>query len=91
VSIHSIRRSGRLAAKPRAANSTKQAQSVLLKKLGVHVNEDAVDSDIQQKFKEMFHGPMSTRKQQAFQILFSGDFDPTAMELDMAGLDAVEA
>jgi hypothetical protein len=33
-SARSIRRSGRLVAKPRAANSTKQAQSVLLKKLG---------------------------------------------------------
>jgi len=37
VTIRMIRRSVRLAAKPRAANSTKQAQSVLLQlhKLGI--------------------------------------------------------
>ena len=91
VSIHSIRRSGMLAAKPRAANSTKQAQSVLLKKLGVRVDEDAGDSEIQRNFKETFRGPMSSGKQQAFQLLFTGDFDPVAMELNMAGLDVVEA
>ena len=91
VSIHSIRRSGRLAAKPRAANSTKQAQSVLLKKLGVRVDEDAGDSEIQRNFKETFRGPMSSGKQQTFQLLFSGDFDPTAIGLEMAEFDTIEA
>lgn len=86
ASIHSIRCSGRLGAKPRAATST-----MLLKKLGIHVDADAVDSEIERKFKETLTGPMSDGKKQAFQILFSGDLDPTAMDLDMAGLDAVEA
>ena len=54
VTIRMIRRSVRLAAKPRAANSTKQAQSVLLKKLGVHVDDATVNSEIQKKFKETF-------------------------------------
>ena len=64
---------------------------MLLKKLGVHIEDAAVDSEIQRKFKETFEGNMSARKQQALQILFSGDLDPEAMGLDMAGLDAVEA
>lgn len=63
ASIHSLRRSGRLAAQPRAANSTKQAQSVLLKKLGVHVDDATINSDIQKKFKETFRN-MSARKQE---------------------------
>lgn len=63
MSIQSLRRSGRIAARPRAANSTKQAQSMLLKKLGVDVSDAAIDSEIQQKLKETLRG----------QILFSGD------------------
>lgn len=90
-SVPSIRRRGSLAAKPRAANSTKQAQSVLLKKLGVHVDDASVDSEIQRKFKETFRGNMSVRKQQALQILFSSELDPAALGLDMTGVDAVEA
>jgi hypothetical protein len=92
-SARSIRRSVRLVAKPRAANSTKQAQSVLLKKLGVHVDDASVDSDIQRKFRETINGNMSVRKQRALQILFSGDFDPEALGIGSAGedVDAVEA
>jgi hypothetical protein len=72
-------------------NSTKQAQSVLLKKLGVYVDDAAIGADIQRKFKDTFRGQLTARKQRALQILFSGDFDPAAMGLDMAGLDTVEA
>jgi len=64
---------------------------VLLKKPGVLVDGASVDSELQIKFKEAFKGDMSVRKQQALQILLVGDFDPAAMGLDMAGLDAVEA
>jgi len=91
ISVGSLRRSGRLAAKPRAANATRQAQIVLLKKLGVHVDTSAPDLEIEQKFKATFRGGnMSANKQQALQILFNSDFDPMAMGLDMAELDAVE-
>jgi hypothetical protein len=31
---------------------------------------------------------MSAYKQNTLQVLFSGDFDPMAMNLDLAGLDA---
>jgi hypothetical protein len=64
---------------------------VLLKKLGVHVDDASVDSEIQRKFKETFRGNMSLRKQQALQILFSSELDPAALGLDMTGVDAVEA
>jgi len=87
----SVGSSGRLAAKPREANATRQAQIVLLKKLGVHVDTSAPDLYIKRKFKDTFRGGnMSANKQQALQILFNSDFDPMAMGLDMAELDAVE-
>jgi hypothetical protein len=91
VSIGSLRRSRRLAARPRAANSTRQAQIVLMKKLGMAVDATDADSDIDLKFRAAFSGPISARKQQALQIIFSGDFDPTALGLDEGDLDAVEA
>jgi hypothetical protein len=91
VSIHTLRRSGRIAARPRAANSTRQAQIVLMRKLGLDVDTTTVDSEIERKFKAAFQGPMSANKQQALQILFSAEFDPVAMDLDMAELDTVEA
>jgi hypothetical protein len=68
------------------ANATRQAQNVLLKKLGIAVEEDAADLEIESKFKAAFHH-MSERKQQALQILFNGDFDPAAMDLELTGLD----
>jgi hypothetical protein len=39
-----------LAVKPRAANATIQAQNILLQKLGIAVDTDAVDADVVQKF-----------------------------------------
>ncbi|KAG0526126.1 hypothetical protein BDA96_06G118600 [Sorghum bicolor] len=92
-SARSVRRSGRIAAKPRVANSTKQAQSVLLKKLGIQVDDAAVDSEIQRKFKETINGDMSVRKQRALQVLFSGDLDPASLGVEPVGVDgnAVEA
>ena len=65
ISINTLRHSGRLAIKPRAANSTRQAQNVLMKKLGMDVDITAVDSGIKRKFKAAFSGPISARKQQA--------------------------
>jgi hypothetical protein len=91
MSICTLRRSGHIAAKPRVANTTRQAQNVLMKKLGIDVDEDAGDSEIECKFRATFQGPMSANKQQALQIPFNGDFDPAAMDLDMAELDTVEA
>lgn len=63
VSIGSLRRSGRLVAKPRAANTTRQAQLVLSKKLGIAIKETAVDADIESKFKAAFRGDISEKKQ----------------------------
>lgn len=64
VSVDALRRSGRLAAKPRALNATKQAQIVLLRKLGVEIDPGAPDLEIEAKFKATFRaGNMSVRKQ----------------------------
>jgi hypothetical protein len=90
MSTHTLRHSGRITAKPRVANTTRQAQNVLMKKLGIDVDEDVVDSEIEPKFRATFQGPMSTNKQQALRILFNGDFDPAAMDLDMVELDTVD-
>jgi hypothetical protein len=46
TSVRSLRRSGRIAARPRAANATKQAQNVLLKKLGMGLPESATGAEI---------------------------------------------
>ena len=45
VSVLSLRCSDRLAAKPREADSTKQAQFVLMQKLGVVASSPIVDSE----------------------------------------------
>jgi hypothetical protein len=80
----SSQRSPRCQATKRAANSTKQAQSVLLQKLGIavssrHSSDTQIQGDIPQE-------PLSGSKQQALQMMFSAAFDEVAMNLDMAGL-----
>jgi hypothetical protein len=47
-----------------------------------------VDAEVVQKFRTAFAAPMSAYKQNALQVLFSGDFDLVAMNLDLAGFDA---
>jgi hypothetical protein len=59
-----------------------------LQKLGIVVDTEAMDAEVVQKFRAAFAGPMSAYKQNTLQVLFSGDFDPMAMNLDLAGLDA---
>jgi hypothetical protein len=75
-------------AKPRAANATVQAQKVLLKKLGVEVQEDEPDPDIEEKLKVVFRGDMSENKQWCLQIFLNGRFDVTALDLNLEGLEA---
>lgn len=91
ISSTSLRRSGRLARKPRAANATRQAQLVLLKKLGISIEENAVDANIENKFKAAFRGNISENKKRAMQILLNGELDLSAMNLDLADLDDAEA
>lgn len=87
VTIESLRRGRRIVSTPRAANTTRQAQNVLLKKLGMHVQQDAVDAEVEAKFKAAFKGDLSDRKKEALQILLNGDVDTTAMDLDLAELE----
>jgi hypothetical protein len=65
-----------------------QAQNVLLQKLGIAVDTNAMDAEVVQKFWAAFAAPMSAYKQNALQVLFSGDFDPVTMNLDLARFDA---
>ena len=62
VSVHSIRRSGRLASKSMASNATSQAQRVLLKKLGFSIAATEEDAEVSNKFKLAFGGNMSASK-----------------------------
>ena len=54
VSILSLRRSDRLATKPREVNSTKKVQCVLTQKLGVVVASPSVDMETMRKYKATF-------------------------------------
>ena len=77
----------RIAAQPREADSTKQAQRVLIQKLGFEAPSPNVGSDTVRKYKAAFREPLSDSTYHALQLLFGGDFDPVAMKLDMIGLD----
>lgn len=75
ATVETLRQSRRIAARPRAANATKQAQNLLLKKLGMAISEDAMDSEIEAKFKEAFCGNLTARKKRTMQALLNGGFD----------------
>jgi len=82
IAMCSIRRSIRLAAKPRAANATLQAQSVLMRKLGLAVNVPPADKEAYEKYLAIFAEPLTSLKLEAIQMLFAPDFDPVAMNLN---------
>jgi hypothetical protein len=82
-----LRRSERIAALPREADSTKQAQRVLMQKLGVVAPSPNIDSETVHKYKAIFRAPLSDSTREALQLLLGGEFDPVAMKLDMIGLD----
>ena len=65
VSVLSLWRSERLAAKPREADSTKHAQCILMQKLGVIASSPNVDSETVRKYKSTFQAPLSASKQEA--------------------------
>jgi len=87
VSIPSLRRSGRIAARPRAPNATVQAQLLLLKKLGVAVAEGEHASEVEKKIKLAFRGDMSTRKREALQLFLENGIDLTTVDLNLHGLE----
>ena len=73
-SVFTPRRSERLAQKPRSANATLQAQSILLQKLDVAVNNntDDVDAEAYGKFWATFAAPLLAPKQEALHVLCFG-------------------
>ena len=87
ATVLSIRRRSRLAAKPWAANATLQAQSVLMRKLGLAVNVPPADKEAYEKYLAIFAEPLTPSKLEAIQMLFAPDFDPVAMNLNLAELE----
>jgi len=85
--VTSLRRSVRIAAQPREADSTKQAQRVLIQKLGFEALSPNVGSYTVHKYKAALQEPLSDSTYDALQLLFGGDFYPVVMKLDMIGLD----
>lgn len=69
VNSQSLRRSVRVAAAPREADSTKQAQMVLMRKLGVAPSSPAVDSEAVRKYIGAFRQPLTDFGHQALQTL----------------------
>jgi hypothetical protein len=63
-----------------------QAQSVLTQKLGVAADAPPADLDALQRCMATFTAPLSPSKQEVLQALFSPDFDPVAMNLNLAEL-----
>lgn len=61
----SFRRSERIAAAPWEADSTKQAQRVLMNKLGIATPSAAVGSDTVRKYKSAFRQPISDASHEA--------------------------
>jgi hypothetical protein len=60
-----------------------------MQKLGVVVSSPTVKCETVHKYKSTFREPLSASKQEALQLLFGGNFDPLAMNLDMIGMDEV--
>ena len=60
-----------------------------MQKLGMVAPSPNVDSEMMSKYKATFRAPLSDSTPEALQLLFSGEFDPVAMNLDMVGLDEV--
>ena len=60
---------------------------MLMQKLGVIASSPNIDSEMVRKYKSTFEAPLSASKQKALQLLFGGEFDPLAMNLDMVGMD----
>ena len=58
-------------------------------KLGMVAPWPNVDSETVCKYKTTFRAPLSDSTQEALQLLFGGEFDPVAMNLNMVGLDEV--
>jgi hypothetical protein len=73
ASVQMLRRSGRIAAMPRAPNTTLQAQRLLLKKLGVRVQEDAPELDIEAKIRSAFRASnLTSYKKRCLSLLLNG-------------------
>jgi hypothetical protein len=85
--VTSLRRGERIAVQPREADVTKQAQRVLMNKLGLEASSPNVGSDMVRRYKAAFQEPLSDSTHDALQLLLGEEFDLVVMELNMIGLD----
>jgi hypothetical protein len=88
ASVQTLRRSGCIAAMPWAPNTTLQAQRWLLKKLGIHVQENVPELDIEAKIRSAFGASnLSTNKKRCLNMLLNGGLDMASMDLNLDGLE----
>jgi hypothetical protein len=85
--VTSLRHSERIAVQPCEADITKQAQRVLMNKLGLKASSSNVGSDTVHKYKAAFRELLSDSTHDALQLLLDREFDPVAIELNMIELD----
>jgi hypothetical protein len=85
--VTSLWHSERIAAQSREADITKQAQRVLINKLGLEAPSPNIASDTVRKYKAAFREPLPDSSHDALQLLLGGEFDPVAIELNIIGLD----
>lgn len=83
----SLRRSMRIAAAPREADSTRQVQLVLMHKLGVTPRSPGLDLETVRKYKNTFGQPLLEASHEALQLLLGAEFDPVTLKLNMLGLE----
>lgn len=84
------RRSQQIAVVPREVNSTRQAQRVLMNKLGIASPLATINSDMVRKYKQAFAQPISDASHDTLQILLGHSFDPIALNLNMLGVEDVD-
>ena len=82
-----LRRSVRIAAAPREADSTRQAQLVLMQKPGIAPPTPGVDSEAVRKYLKAFRQPLSDFGRGALQSLLGEQVDLVAFNLNVLGLE----
>lgn len=67
---------------------TLRSQNVLFAEAWCRCRHQRADAEVVEKFLATFAAPLSASKKEALRVLFSAEFDPVAMNLDLARFDA---
>jgi hypothetical protein len=78
ASAMTLQRSVRIATAPREADFTRQAQCVLMRKLGVVAPLPNVDSETVRKCKATLRVPLPDHTLESLELLLGAEFDPVA-------------